>query len=89
MRPPPRARRIVSDIQIIKGLIRLIAIYQGQCEMIEIATRGHSKHEVKLLAARLERGDVIAHQQEHAPKIRLSSFADLEVIYAAHDHTST
>lgn len=86
---PPRARRIVSDIQIIKGLIRLIAVYQGQCEMIEIATRGHSKHEVKLLAARLERGDVIAHQQEHAPKIRLSSFADLEVIYAAHDHTST
>jgi SAM-dependent methyltransferase len=85
---PTRARRIVSDIQMIKGLIRFVAVYQGQCETIEIATRGHSKHEVKLLAGRLERGDVIAHQREHAPKVRLASFADLEVLYSAHESTS-
>lgn len=83
--PPisPQAHRIVSDIQMIKGLIRFITIYQGQCITVEVATRGLSKHEVKHLAGQLERGDIIALQHDNGEKVRLKSFDELKILYTA------
>ena len=83
--PPidPSAVRVVSDVQIIKGMLRFIGIHQGALQTVEVPTRGLSKHEVKLLAETFERGDVIAHAQAPAPRVRLAGVPELRVIYTA------
>jgi hypothetical protein len=80
---PSTAIRIVSDIQIIKGLIRFIGVQNGQLQTVEISTRGHSKHDVKVLASRFERGDILCHSQAPSEKIRLSNISDLQIIWSA------
>jgi len=77
------AIRIVSDIQIIKGLLRFIGVQNGQLQTVEVSTRGLSKHDVKLLAAKFERGDIVSHTQPAAAKVRLNNTADLKIIWAA------
>lgn len=83
--PPldPAAVRVVSDVQIIKGMLRFIGIQQGALQTVEVPTRGLSKHDVKALAETFERGDIIAHAQVPAPRVRLSGVAELRVVYAA------
>jgi hypothetical protein len=77
------AIRIVSDIQIIKGLLRFIGVQNRQLQTVEISTRGLSKHDVKLLAAKFERGDVVSHTQQPAAKVRLMTATDLQIVWAA------
>jgi SAM-dependent methyltransferase len=77
------AIRIVSDIQIMKGLLRFIGVQNGQLQTVEVSTRGLSKHDVKLLAAKFERGDIVSHSQPPASKVRLSDSAGLQTIWAA------
>jgi SAM-dependent methyltransferase len=77
------AIRIVSDIQIIKGLLRFIGVQNGQLQTVEVSTRGLSKHDVKLLAAQFERGDMVSHSQPSAVKVRLSNSSDLKTVWAA------
>jgi SAM-dependent methyltransferase len=83
--PPldPAAVRVVSDVQIIKGMLRFIGIQHGTLQTVEVPTRGLSKHEVKLLAETFERGDIIAHAQAPAPRVRLSGVPELQVLYTA------
>jgi len=81
------AVRIVSDIQIIKGLIRFIGVQNGQLQTIEVSTRGLSKHDVKVLASKFERGDLVSHCQSFSPKIRLMTSNDLQIIWSAQPHT--
>lgn len=82
--PLPRSTiRIVSDIQIIKGLIRFIGVQDGQLQTIEVSTRGLSKHEVKVLAARFERGDLVNHTQPSSAKVRLTNTSELQTVWAA------
>jgi len=83
--PPldPAAVRVVSDVQIIKGMLRFIGIQHGTLQTVEVPTRGLSKHEVKLLAETFERGDIIAHAQALAPRVRLSGVPELRVLYTA------
>ena len=83
--PPldPAAVRVVSDVQIIKGMLRFIGIQHGTLQTVEVPTRGLSKHEVKLLAETFERGDIIAHAQAPAPRVRLSGVPELRVLYTA------
>ena len=75
--------RIVSDIQIIKGLLRFIGVQNGQLQTVEVSTRGLSKHDVKVLASKFERGDIVSHSQPPAPKVRLMTCADLKITWAA------
>ncbi len=77
------AIRIVSDIQIIKGLIRFIGVQHGQLQTVEVSTRGLSKHDVKILASKFERGDIVSHSQPPAAKVRLLNSADLKIVWAA------
>jgi hypothetical protein len=42
-----------------------------------------SKHDVKLLAATFERGDVVAHAQPAGPRVRLADTSELRILYAA------
>lgn len=79
---PTHALRIVSDIQIIKGLIRFIGIGRGTLQTVEISTRGLSKHEIKAKAATLERGDTVAHSAPAASKVRLADFDSLQIIWS-------
>lgn len=78
---PAGLSRLVSDVQIIKGLLRFIAVREGRIEQVEVPTRGLSKHEVKKLAARFGRGDVIRHPHPSAPKLRLATHEELEVFW--------
>ncbi|MFZ9991652.1 MAG: hypothetical protein ACO3J6_04465, partial [Opitutales bacterium] len=73
--------RLISDVQIIKGLLRFITLREGRIESVEVPTRGLSKHEVKKLAARFGRGDVVRHPHLPAPKFRLAKHEDLEVFW--------
>jgi hypothetical protein len=73
--------RLISDVQIIKGLLRFITIREGRIESVEVPTRGLSKHEVKKLAARFGRGDIIRHPHPPAPKLRLANHGELEVFW--------
>ncbi len=75
--------RIVSDIQIIKGLLRFIGVQNGQLQTVEVSTRGLSKHDVKVLAAKFERGDMVSHSQPYAAKVRLTDSAELKIVWAA------
>jgi hypothetical protein len=77
------AIRIVSDIQIIKGFLRFIGVQNGQLQTVEISTRGLSKHDVKLLASKFERGDIVSHAQPVGAKVRLNNTTDLKIIWAA------
>ena len=77
------AIRIVSDIQIIKGLLRFIGVQNGQLQTVEVSTRGLSKHDVKVLAAKFERGDIVSHSQPYAAKVRLTDSAELKIVWAA------
>lgn len=79
---PPKVCRLVSDIRIIKGLLRFITLRDGRIESVEVPTRGLSKHEVKKLAARFGRGDVVRHPHPPAPKLRLANHGELELIWA-------
>lgn len=78
---PAGLSRLISDVQIIKGLIRFITIREGRIESVEVPTRGLSKHEVKKLASGFGRGDVVRHPHPAAPKLRLANHADLEVFW--------
>ncbi|MEI6247355.1 MAG: class I SAM-dependent methyltransferase [Verrucomicrobiota bacterium] len=82
--PPvdPAAVRVVSDVQMIKGMLRFIGIQQGALQTVEVPTRGLSKHAIKLLAETFERGDIIAHAQPPSPRVRLSGVPDLRIIYS-------
>lgn len=77
------AIRILSDIQIIKGLLRFIGVQNGQLQTVEVSTRGLSKHDVKVLASKFERGDIVSHAQPPAAKVRLMHSADLKIVWAA------
>lgn len=78
---PPGLSRLVSDVQIIKGLLRFVTVREGRVESVEVPTRGLSKHEVKRLAASFGRGDVVRHPHPAAPKLRLADHAELEVFW--------
>ena len=78
---PAGLSRLVSDVQIIKGLLRFIAVREGRIESVEVPTRGLSKHEVKQLAARFGRGDVVRYSHAPAPKLRLANHGELEVFW--------
>jgi SAM-dependent methyltransferase len=78
---PSGLSRLISDVQIIKGLVRFISIRSGQVESVEVPTRGLSKHEVKNLAAGFGRGDIIRHPHPPAPKLRLKDHAELTVFW--------
>jgi SAM-dependent methyltransferase len=77
----PGLSRLISDVQIIKGLLRFITIKEGRIESVEVPTRGLSKHEVKKLAARFGRGDIVRHPHPAAPKLRLANHEQLEVFW--------
>ena len=78
---PPGLSRLISDVQIIKGLLRFITIREGAIESVEVPTRGLSKHEVKKLAATFGRGDIVRHPHPAAPKLRLANHEDLMVFW--------
>jgi len=78
---PTGLGRLISDVQIIKGLLRFITIREGRIESVEVPTRGLSKHEVKKLAARFGRGDIVRHPHPAAPKLRLANHGELEVFW--------
>lgn len=78
---PAGLSRLVSDVQIIKGLLRFIAIRDGRVESVEVPTRGLSKHEVKKLAGTFGRGDIVRHPHPPAPKLRLSHHQELQVFW--------
>jgi SAM-dependent methyltransferase len=78
---PPGLSRLISDVQIIKGLLRFITIRDGSIESVEVPTRGLSKHEVKKLAATFGRGDIVRHPHPAAPKLRLANHGELTVFW--------
>ena len=78
---PPGLARLISDVQIIKGLLRFVTIREGRIESVEVPTRGLSKHEVKKLAARFGRGDIVRHPHPAAPRLRLADHQELEVFW--------
>ncbi|PHX79907.1 MAG: hypothetical protein CK541_02450 [Opitutia bacterium] len=78
---PAGLSRLISDVQIIKGLLRFIVVRDGQIESIEVPTRGLSKHEVKKLAAGFGRGDVVRHPHPPALRLRLEHHQELAVIW--------
>jgi hypothetical protein len=78
---PPGVSRLISDVQIIKGLLRFISIRDGRIESVEVPTRGLSKHEVKQLAAGFGRGDIVRHPHPAAPKLRLANHQELQVFW--------
>jgi SAM-dependent methyltransferase len=78
---PASLSRLVSDVQIIKGLLRFVTVRDGNLESVEVPTRGLSKHEVKKLADSFGRGDIIRHPAPASPKLRLAGHADFEVIW--------
>lgn len=78
---PSGLARLISDVQIIKGLLRFVTIREGRIESVEVPTRGLSKHEVKKLAARFGRGDIVRHPHPAASKLRLANHQELEVFW--------
>jgi SAM-dependent methyltransferase len=78
---PPGLSRLISDVQIIKGLLRFITIRDGTIESVEVPTRGLSKHEVKKLAGTFGRGDIVRHPHSAAPKLRLANHEELTVFW--------
>jgi len=83
LRPtPPEAVRLVSDVQMIKGLLRFIVVRTGQLQSVEVPTRGLSKHEVKALAGTFGRGDVVGIPHLTGPKVRLIDRSDLRILWS-------
>lgn len=78
---PAGLSRLISDVQIIKGLIRFITIREGRIESVEVPTRGLSKHEVKKLAAGFGRGDIVRHPHPASAKLRLANHEELSVFW--------
>ena len=78
---PPGLSRLISDVQIIKGLLRFITIREGRIESVEVPTRGLSKHEVKKLAATFARGDIVRHPHPPSAKLRLANHEELTVFW--------
>ena len=78
---PPGLSRLISDVQIIKGLLRFITIREGRIESVEVPTRGLSKHEVKKLAATFARGDIVRHPHPAQPKLRLTNHEEFKVFW--------
>ncbi len=81
---PEGLARLVSDVQIIKGLLRFVAVREGRLEAVEIPTRGLSKHAVKELAGGFGRGDVVRYRHPPAPRLRLAELSDFEVFWTPH-----
>ena len=79
---PAEAVRLVSDVQIIKGLLRFIVVRGGMLQSVEVPTRGLSKHDVKALAATFGRGDVVSFPVKTGPKIRLTDRSELRVLWS-------
>lgn len=79
---PGGLSRLISDVQIIKGLLRFITIRDGAIESVEVPTRGLSKHEVKKLAATFGRGDIVRHAHPASPKLRLANHEELKVFWS-------
>jgi SAM-dependent methyltransferase len=79
---PAGAVRLVSDVQIIKGLLRFIVVRSGVLQTVEVPTRGLSKHDVKGLAATFGRGDVVSFPPMEGAKIRLPDRAALQVLWS-------
>lgn len=73
--------RLVSDVQIIKGLIRFVTVRDGRIENVEAPTRGLSKHEVKQLAATFSRGDLVRYPEAPEPRRRLANHEELRVVW--------
>jgi SAM-dependent methyltransferase len=78
---PAGLSRLISDVQIIKGLLRFISIRDGRIEAVEVPTRGLSKHEVKKLAATFGRGDIVRHPHPAEAKLRLANHEELKVFW--------
>jgi hypothetical protein len=78
---PAQAVRLVSDVQIIKGLLRFIVVRAGSLQSVEVPTRGLSKHDVKALAATFGRGDVVSFPVMTGAKVRLSDRSELRVLW--------
>lgn len=79
---PADAVRLVSDVQIIKGLLRFIVVRAGSLQTVEVPTRGLSKHDVKGLAATFGRGDVVAFPVMSGAKVRLADRSELRVLWS-------
>lgn len=79
---PAEAVRLVSDVQIIKGLLRFIVVRAGVLQSVEVPTRGLSKHDVKALAATFGRGDVVTFPVMGGAKVRLADRAELRVLWS-------
>lgn len=79
---PPEAVRLVSDVQIIKGLLRFIVVRAGGLQSVEVPTRGLSKHDVKALAATFGRGDVVTFPVMTGAKVRLAERGELRVLWS-------
>jgi hypothetical protein len=79
---PPTAVRLVSDVQIIKGLLRFIVVRAGVLQSVEVPTRGLSKHDVKALAATFGRGDVVTFPVLSGAKVRLADRGELQVLWS-------
>lgn len=79
---PSEAARIVSDVQMIKGLVRFIVIRHGEELQVEVPTRGMSKHDVKAYAAGFSRGSVVRFAPANAPKLRLTGPSEVETIWS-------
>lgn len=78
---PTGLARLISDVQIIKGLLRFVALRAGRIENVEVPTRGLSKHEVKQLAATFARGDIVRYPEAASPRLRLAKHEDLRVVW--------
>jgi hypothetical protein len=78
---PAEAVRLVSDVQIIKGLLRFIVVRAGALQSVEVPTRGLSKHDVKALAATFGRGDVVSFPVMNGAKVRLADRSELRVLW--------
>lgn len=78
---PPDLSRLVSDVQIIKGLVRFVTIRGGRVEAVEVPTRGLSKQTIKQWAASFARGDIVRHPLGPAPKVRLANAGELGVFW--------
>ncbi|MGA0133460.1 MAG: methyltransferase [Opitutales bacterium] len=79
--PPDGSARIVSDIQIIKGLVRFIAVRKGVEQQVEVPTRGMSKHDIKAFAASLCRGAIVGYPGGDAGKLRLAGHEEIRLIW--------
>ena len=72
---------VTHDASVAANANRAIRLRDGRIESVEVPTRGLSKHEVKKLAARFGRGDIVRHPHVAATKLRLANHEELEVFW--------